>query len=170
MALDDLSPENGDNNGSSGGSRRYVQIQDHEFIQYLEDRSEGWYIANTPVRELVFQSDELKPGDDRIAARIFSTLDERTGKARKKGADAIRLVAWHLPTDRPIGGRRKTLRIETWRSNLGPKIDSLFDEFEEYSRVCENCGSWMVVREGRYGKFYGCTSYPDCDNTKQYDG
>jgi len=28
--------------------------------------------------------------------------------------------------------------------------------------TCPNCGSPMYIREGRFGKFYGCTNYPKC--------
>ena len=28
-------------------------------------------------------------------------------------------------------------------------------------------GHKMVVRSGRYGKFYGCSNYPGCKETKQ---
>jgi DNA topoisomerase-1 len=31
---------------------------------------------------------------------------------------------------------------------------------------CEKCGSMMVIREGRYGKFLACSAYPECKNTK----
>jgi DNA topoisomerase-1 len=31
---------------------------------------------------------------------------------------------------------------------------------------CENCGSPMVIRSGRYGKFLACSQYPECKNTK----
>ena len=30
--------------------------------------------------------------------------------------------------------------------------------------VCDKCGSKMVIREGRYGKFLGCSNYPNCNN------
>jgi len=29
-------------------------------------------------------------------------------------------------------------------------------------RVCPRCGSPLIVRDGRYGKFIGCSSYPTC--------
>jgi len=29
---------------------------------------------------------------------------------------------------------------------------------------CEKCGKMMVIREGRYGKFLGCSNYPTCKN------
>ena len=31
---------------------------------------------------------------------------------------------------------------------------------------CEICGAPMVVKMGRYGKFYACSRFPDCRNTK----
>lgn len=32
--------------------------------------------------------------------------------------------------------------------------------------VCEKCGSKMVIRSGRFGKFLACPNYPKCKNTK----
>ncbi|MBQ5833473.1 MAG: type I DNA topoisomerase [Clostridia bacterium] len=37
---------------------------------------------------------------------------------------------------------------------------------EETDIVCEKCGSRMVVRNGRFGKFAACPNYPTCRNTK----
>ncbi|WP_241955200.1 type I DNA topoisomerase [Staphylococcus chromogenes] len=31
---------------------------------------------------------------------------------------------------------------------------------------CEKCGSPMVIKMGRYGKFMACSNFPDCRNTK----
>jgi len=30
---------------------------------------------------------------------------------------------------------------------------------------CPKCGKEMRVRKGRFGRFYGCTGYPDCQRT-----
>lgn len=32
---------------------------------------------------------------------------------------------------------------------------------------CDECGSQMLLREGRFGKFYGCSAYPKCKGIKQ---
>ncbi len=37
---------------------------------------------------------------------------------------------------------------------------------EETDFICEKCGSRMVVRNGRFGKFAACPNYPNCRNTK----
>ncbi|UUY70533.1 type I DNA topoisomerase [Staphylococcus warneri] len=33
---------------------------------------------------------------------------------------------------------------------------------------CEVCGSPMVIKMGRYGKFMACSNFPDCRNTKAF--
>ncbi len=37
---------------------------------------------------------------------------------------------------------------------------------EPASFDCEVCGSPMVIKLGRYGKFYACSNFPDCHHTK----
>lgn len=37
---------------------------------------------------------------------------------------------------------------------------------EDSDEVCEKCGKPMVIKNGRNGKFLGCSGYPDCKNTK----
>ncbi|BCB95975.1 DNA topoisomerase 1 [Dissulfurispira thermophila] len=36
--------------------------------------------------------------------------------------------------------------------------------------ICEKCGSPMVIKWGRHGRFLACTSYPECKNTKPLEG
>jgi len=40
------------------------------------------------------------------------------------------------------------------------------DLLEETEEKCEKCGRPMVIRWGRNGRFYACTGYPGCKNTK----
>lgn len=35
--------------------------------------------------------------------------------------------------------------------------------------ICEKCGSAMVIKSGRFGKFAACPKYPACKNTKPLD-
>lgn len=37
---------------------------------------------------------------------------------------------------------------------------------EETSIVCDLCGSTMIVKNGKFGKFAACPNYPKCKNTK----
>jgi len=54
-------------------------------------------------------------------------------------------------------------RLENARENM-ERIEIV----EETDEVCEKCGSPMVVKYGRYGKFLACSAYPECKNTKPY--
>lgn len=38
---------------------------------------------------------------------------------------------------------------------------------EEEVPACENCGKPMVLKSGRFGKFYGCSGYPECKNIRK---
>jgi DNA topoisomerase-1 len=36
---------------------------------------------------------------------------------------------------------------------------------ETTDQVCKLCGAPMVIKRGRYGKFLGCSRYPECEST-----
>ena len=38
---------------------------------------------------------------------------------------------------------------------------------EKSNEVCDKCGSPMLIKSGRYGKFLACTNFPECKNTKK---
>lgn len=40
---------------------------------------------------------------------------------------------------------------------------------KETDIACELCGKPMVIRFGKAGEFLGCSGYPDCKNTKEFD-
>jgi DNA topoisomerase I len=39
-------------------------------------------------------------------------------------------------------------------------------EVETTDEICEKCGKPMIVRIGRFGKFLGCSGFPECHNIK----
>jgi DNA topoisomerase-1 len=43
---------------------------------------------------------------------------------------------------------------------LAPKVEEALDE------KCEKCGSPMVYKQGRFGRFIACSNYPACKNTR----
>ncbi|MEK6765781.1 MAG: topoisomerase DNA-binding C4 zinc finger domain-containing protein [Planctomycetota bacterium] len=38
----------------------------------------------------------------------------------------------------------------------------------EKGKLCPACNSVMVLRNGKYGKFYGCSKYPYCKGTRKH--
>jgi DNA topoisomerase-1 len=52
---------------------------------------------------------------------------------------------------------------------ISDKTYAIADLLEESDIVREACGSKMVYKEGRFGKFLACPNYPKCKNTKAID-
>lgn len=54
--------------------------------------------------------------------------------------------------------------------NAGDKIQDVKKQQETLTDVkCEKCGSQMVVKLGRNGKFLGCSKYPECKSTTPFE-
>ncbi len=60
------------------------------------------------------------------------------------------------------GGFKK--QLDTAMESLGEGPVDLPPE--ETDIICEKCGSKMIVKNGRFGKFAACPNYPTCKNTK----
>ncbi len=48
------------------------------------------------------------------------------------------------------------------------KIAHIEIKDEETDIICENCGRNMVVKYGKFGKFFACPGFPECRNTKPF--
>ena len=57
-------------------------------------------------------------------------------------------------------------RLDKARENMRGQKIQLSDE--QTDEVCEICGKPMIVRNGRYGRFIGCSGYPACKNIKPF--
>lgn len=42
------------------------------------------------------------------------------------------------------------------------------DEYHQ-APFCSKCGKRMTLRDSDYGKFWGCTGYPECKNRIPYE-
>ena len=75
--------------------------------------------------------------------------------------------------------------ISTGKKEWVPVVDNFYKEFhqnleikyneinkqdimpeEESKEICDKCGSKMIIKTGRYGKFLACGNFPDCKNAK----
>ena len=69
-----------------------------------------------------------------------------------------------------------------WRKVIGdfysgfePQVQKAQTELEKVEvpveltdKICDKCGKRMILRNGRFGKFYGCSGFPACRNTVPY--
>jgi hypothetical protein len=145
---------------SNGSARQYSSFSQAEFEQKLGSLA-NFSQADHSGTELAY---DIPLPVDSLSVRVFSTLQD--GEARSCGSDAIRCVVWDHELEQPVGGRKKTLRIQTWWKNLSGKIEDLVLNWRDYSRSCPDCGSRLVLRDGKHGEFFGCSSYPDCYHTE----
>jgi len=58
-------------------------------------------------------------------------------------------------------------RVEAGEANSDEIIKEILAAEGE---VCEKCGRPMLVRWNRFGRFLGCSGYPECRNTRSLDG
>lgn len=68
---------------------------------------------------------------------------------------------------------------ETLKRFYGPFSKNIVAKEKELSKknitetktdqICEKCGSAMIIKVGKYGKFLACSNYPKCKNTKKLD-
>ena len=61
--------------------------------------------------------------------------------------------------------KSKARRIESKLIQLNNKISE--DNSKVDNMICPKCGGNLVVRNGKYGSFIGCSNYPKCKFTKK---
>ncbi len=59
-----------------------------------------------------------------------------------------------------------TFKDELEKATLNIKDVELKDEVTDV--LCDKCGTNMVVKQSKYGKFLACPKFPECQNTKPY--
>ncbi|MGM9882139.1 MAG: type I DNA topoisomerase [Bacilli bacterium] len=61
--------------------------------------------------------------------------------------------------------------LDLFYKDFEPKVEVAFKEMEkkapiETGEMCPNCGSPLVIKQSRYGKFTACSNYPTCKYIK----
>lgn len=88
--------------------------------------------------------------DTKFTAQVEHSLDE-IEVGDKKWVPVV--DEFYKPFSKEVESAEKTLEKITMHDELA-------------GMDCEVCGAPMVVKMGRYGKFYACSRFPDCRNTK----
>lgn len=128
------------------------------------------------------------PTLDTIQKRGYVTLDARRFVPTELGVIVHEAVNEYFPDIIDIeftASMENDLdRIEEGEIAWKEVIDAFYTEFEKHvekadaemekieikdepaGEDCEKCGSEMVYKMGRYGKFMACSNFPECRNTK----
>lgn len=93
-----------------------------------------------------------------FTAEMEDNLD-RIARGERAWLEVLR--DFYIPFERALTAAKQTARQQTISVNEdGKKVSS--------GETCPECGAEVVIREGRYGKFKGCTRFPKCRWTAAY--
>ncbi|MBM7586820.1 DNA topoisomerase-1 [Bacillus pakistanensis] len=128
------------------------------------------------------------PTLDTIQRRGYVTLDNKRFVPTELGEIVLELIMEFFPDIINLeftANMEKSLDdVEEGKEQWVNIIDDFYKDFEKHlekaeeemekveikpefaGEDCENCGSPMVYKMGRYGKFMACSNFPDCRNTK----
>ncbi|HWV23857.1 MAG TPA: type I DNA topoisomerase, partial [Thermomicrobiales bacterium] len=123
-----------------------------------------------------------------ILARNYVTLEEKKLVPTELGFVVNDLLVEHFPSIFDIGF---TSQLESELDDIAsgerewvPTLAQFYEPFtktlqnaektmekvkirdEPTDEVCEKCGSPMVIKLGRFGKFMACSAFPECRNSK----
>jgi len=140
-----------------GRPSTYAQIisnlQDREYVEKVDNR----YFVATERGHTV----------NRFLVATFPNIFDVTFTAQmEKELDRIEegAVDWVTTVRQFYGSWKGTLKDANERRK---ELKKAFQEQTDV--VCEECGSHMVVKWGRNGRFLACPGYPACKNTKPLD-
>jgi DNA topoisomerase-1 len=125
-------------------------IQEREYVKKLDNR-----FHPTELGELV--NSLLTESFPTVVDVAFTAdLEERLDKV-EEGADSwVELLRQFYGGFSEAVERAKVEMRDVKREEIPTEHD------------CAKCGSTMVIKWGRYGKFLACSGYPDCKNTKEF--
>ncbi|OGI81825.1 DNA topoisomerase I [Candidatus Nomurabacteria bacterium RIFCSPLOWO2_02_FULL_44_12] len=127
-------------------------LEDREYV-----RKDGKTLFPTDTGEVV--SDFLEKHfanyiSDTFTAEMEDELDEISRGEREYEKT---LKDFYIPFAKDVKAKDKLEKA----TNLGDAPESI---------KCPKCGSAMIIKLARSGKFYSCSKYPDCDGALMLDG
>ncbi|HEY0003957.1 MAG TPA: type I DNA topoisomerase [Pyrinomonadaceae bacterium] len=124
-------------------------IQDREYVERVEGRFHPTALGTTVNDLLVASFDDLF--NETYTARMEEELDEiEDGK-----------LAWTEALREFYEKFAKDLKVAEKQMKAAKQQAIPTDE------ICENCGSPMVIKFGRFGQFLACSNYPECRTTRE---
>jgi DNA topoisomerase-1 len=124
-------------------------IQDREYVHKNEGRFHPTETGELVVQLLVESFEDIFNYE--YTARMEDHLD-RIESGRERWQDAMR--DFYERFSKRLRDAEKHMR------------DVKTEEIET-DEVCEKCGSKMVIKWGKFGRFMACSSYPECKNTRE---
>ncbi|MFC1562414.1 type I DNA topoisomerase, partial [candidate division KSB1 bacterium] len=162
--------------------RSFPEIFNVEFTSNMEDKLDkieaGKKNSVKILKDFYNPFEVLLKNVNSKRAEIKNELEERTGeKCEVCGSEMI--IKWgrhgkfyacsgypRCKNTKPLE-QKKTESVDASLKDVNSESPEIKNDMTERTEEkCEVCGSEMVVKWGRHGKFYACSEYPRCKNTK----
>ena len=147
-------------------------------IKFLEEKGIGRPSTYTPIITIIISrgyvkrdGKSLRPTDlgeiitrlmnksfpDIVDYKFTASMENQLDEIENGNATMLDMLSkFYEGFSRELEEAEKTVSKETYEAPV-----------EETDIICEKCGSRMIVKNGRYGRFAACPNYPECKNTKQ---
>ena len=154
---------------------RYTEAS---LIKFLEEKGIGRPSTYTPIITIIISrgyvkrdGKSLRPTDlgeiitrlmnksfpDIVDYKFTASMENQLDEIENGNATMLDMLSkFYEGFSRELEEAEKTVSKETYEAPV-----------EETDIICEKCGSRMIVKNGRYGRFAACQNYPECKNTKQ---
>ena len=154
---------------------RYTEAS---LIKFLEEKGIGRPSTYTPIITIIISrgyvkrdGKSLRPTDlgeiitrlmnksfpDIVDYKFTASMENQLDEIENGNATMLDMLSkFYEGFSRELEEAEKTVSKETYEAPA-----------EETDIICEKCGSRMIVKNGRYGRFAACPNYPECNNTKQ---
>jgi DNA topoisomerase-1 len=125
-------------------------IQDREYVERVESRFHPTALGMT-VNDLLVEGGFDDLFNESYTARMEEELDEiEDGK-----------LAWTDAIAEFYGKFARDLKL------FEAYVKGRKQQAIPTDEICENCGSPMVIKLGRFGQFLACSNYPECRTTRE---
>ena len=153
---------------------RYTEAS---LIKFLEEKGIGRPSTYTPIITTIVARNYVKREGKALVPTQLGELTTKIMEDNFKDVVDYRFTAnMESDLDKIEDGKKtmNTVLSDFWNgfsrelAEAEQKIGSKEIEIpvEETDIICEKCGSRMIVKTGKFGKFAACPNYPTCKNTK----
>ena len=117
--------------------------------------------TETGKTRVFFPTEQGELTDTKLQEYFESLINVKYTAAMEEDLDAI-----------AVGEKDQITELRAFYNRFQPLLEKAYNEMEKIEpektgEKCPECGSDMVIRNGRYGKFEACSNYPNCKHIKQ---
>lgn len=117
--------------------------------------------TETGKTKVFFPTEQGELTDTKLQEFFESLINVKYTAAMEEDLDAI-----------AMGQKDMVVELQNFWNRFEPLLEKAYDEMEKIEaektgEKCPECGSDLVIRNGRYGKFVACSNYPECKYIKQ---